>query len=147
MIDAFYRHILLTMSSSAPVSGFVKSRVWKLGVGRFVSGETLETALPKLQELEAQGLRGNLDLLGEFVDTEAGALAMTEEILHTLDALAGEPVERYMSVKPTQLGLGISPEFALENARRITQRAEGTPMFGSASSLMIWDSCDLILPR
>ena len=49
---------------------------------------------------------------------------MTQEILATLDGLAEREVERYMSVKPTQLGLGVSLDLAIRNARRIAERAK-----------------------
>ncbi len=121
--DALYRRGLLGVADAAPVSSFLKSQGWKLGVGRFVAGETLEDALPALHDLEKRGLHGILDLLGEFVDTREGVEAMTREILRTLDVLSGEPINRYMSVKPTQLGLGVGTDLTLENARRVATRA------------------------
>lgn len=96
---------------------------WRLGVGRFVAGETLDDALEALHALEAEHLSVILDLLGEFVESAEGAEAMTHEILRTLDVLASKQVQRYMSVKPTQLGLGLSVETALANATRIAERA------------------------
>ncbi len=121
--ETLYRRGLLGVADAAPISSFLKSQGWKLGVGRFVAGERLEDALPALHELEKRGLHGILDLLGEFVDTREGVETMTKEILRTLDVLSGEPLDRYMSVKPTQLGLGVGTELALENARRVAKKA------------------------
>ncbi len=112
------------MAEAPPVASFLKRQGWKLGVSRFVAGETLESALTALHGLEARGMKGILDLLGEFVDTEAGAERMTQEILRTLDRLAETKLDRYMSVKPTQLGLGLGVEHAYGNARRILKRAQ-----------------------
>lgn len=123
MIEGLYRRGLLGIADTPVVADFVKSQGWKLGVGRFVAGETLDDVLRAVRTLQAEGLSSILDLLGEFVDTEAGAEAMTQEILRTLDTLAGEDTERYMSVKPTQLGLGVSSELGLKNARRVAERA------------------------
>lgn len=123
-LHTLYRRGLLGVAESSPVAGFVKKQGWKLGVGRFVAGETLEETLPVLHALESRGLLCILDLLGEFVDTEEGVEAITRQILRTLEVLGSEPLNRYMSVKPTQLGLGLGVERALESARRIAQRAQ-----------------------
>lgn len=123
MIETIYRRTLLMVAGSGPVERFVRSQGWKLGVGRFVAGERLEDALEALRRLEADGLHGILDLLGEFVASEEGAAEMTAEVLRTLAALEGQPFARTMSVKPTQLGLAVSDELALANARAVLERA------------------------
>lgn len=123
MIDGLYRRVLLSVADAPPVSAFVRAQGRKLGVSRFVAGEALPEVLEAVRALRQDGLESILDLLGEFVDTEVGAAAMTEEILATLEALRDEPGERYMSVKPTQLGLGVSFELGLKNARRVADKA------------------------
>ena len=122
-IDNLYRRALLSVADAAPVSAFVRQQGRKLGVSRFVAGETLPEVLAATRTLRRDGLESILDLLGEFVDTEAGAAAMTGEVLTTLDALRREPGEGYMSVKPTQLGLGVSFGLGLANARQVALRA------------------------
>ncbi len=123
MIDGLYRRALLSVADAPPVSAFVKQQGRKLGVSRFVAGEELPEVLVAARTLRKDSLESILDLLGEFVDTEAGAAAMTSEILATLEAVQEEPGERYMSVKPTQLGLGVDFELGLQNARRVAQKA------------------------
>ncbi len=123
MIESIYRRGLLGVADSSLVTNLIKRQGFKLGVGRFVAGEDLPQALTVIRSLEQQGFGGILDLLGEFVATETGAIRMTEEILATLERLHTERVDRYMSIKPTQLGLGIGFDFAMENARRIVDRA------------------------
>lgn len=118
-----YRRTLLTVADAPPVSTFIRRRGRKLGVSRFVAGETLSETLTATRRLRDDGLESILDLLGEFVDTEAGAAAMTGEVLGTLEALRTEPGEPYMSVKPTQLGLGVDFELGLANARRVAHKA------------------------
>ena len=124
MLDKLYRQTLLGIADNSAVQHFAKTQGWKLGVKRFVAGEDLEEALPALREIEAEGKYPILDLLGEFVDTEAGAADMTEKVLATLDRLESTSLNRYMSVKPTQLGLGIGFELGLENAKRVVERAQ-----------------------
>jgi proline dehydrogenase len=124
MIESLYRRGVLGVAESRAVAGFMKRQGFRMGVGRFVAGEDLEHALDAIRALERQGLYGILDLLGEFIDTEAGANAITNEIVATLDRLNSEPLDKYMSVKPTQLGLGVGLELALRNARRVARRAQ-----------------------
>lgn len=124
MLNSAYRQTLLSVADMPAIKTFAHKQGWKLGVGRFVAGETLSEALPALEALKTQGLLTNLDLLGEFIDSRAGAQAMTETILETLDALAASQADRYMSIKPTQLGLGMDPELAYENARPILEHAQ-----------------------
>jgi proline dehydrogenase len=106
------------------VASVVKRLGFKLGVSRFVAGEDLPHALDAIRKLEQQGFGGILDLLGEFVATEAGASAITEEIVRTLGRLETEQIDRYMSIKPTQLGLAVSYDLGLANARRVAKRAQ-----------------------
>jgi proline dehydrogenase len=124
MIESLYRRSVLGVAGWQVIAGLLKRQGFRLGVGRFVAGEDLEHALAAIRKLEAQGLHAILDLLGEFVATEAGANAITDEIMAALDRVAGEPIGRYLSVKPTQLGLSVSPELALRNALRVARRAQ-----------------------
>lgn len=124
MIGSIYRRGVLGVADTKAIANVIKRQGFKLGVQRFVAGETLPEALGVLRSLEQQGFHGILDLLGEFVDTEAGALAITDEILQTLDVLSNEQLDRYMSIKPTQLGLSVGYTFALDNARRAVKRAQ-----------------------
>ncbi len=123
VIDDLYRRALLAVADAGPVTGFVKQQGRHLGVSRFVAGERLPEVLEAARTLRGEGLESIFDLLGEFVDTEADAAAMTGEILTTLEALRSEPGERYMSVKPTQLGLGVNFDLGLRNARRVAEKA------------------------
>ena len=122
-IDSLYRRAVLSVADAPPVTAFIKQRGFNLGVSRFVAGEQLPEVLAAVRRLQQDGLESILDLLGEFVDTEAGAAAMTEEILATLEALKDVPGERYMSVKPTQLGLGVNFELACQNALKVAEKA------------------------
>ena len=126
MLDKLYRQTVLAVADNSTVKSVAHKQGWKLGVGRFVAGETLEEALPALRDISAKGMHPILDLLGEFIDTEAGALQMTEEILDTLERLEQTSFDRYMSVKPSQLGLGVSFELGLKNATRVLEKARGS---------------------
>jgi proline dehydrogenase len=92
-------------------------------VTRFVAGETLEEALGALERLRAAGLRTTVDVLGEAVTSVAAAEAAADAYLATLDALAARDLDRNVSVKLSQMGLGIDIEVCRTNVRRILERA------------------------
>jgi proline dehydrogenase len=92
-------------------------------VARFVAGETLDEALDGLDRLRASGLRTTVDVLGEAVTSVEAAHAAADEYLATLDALAARGLDRNVSVKLSQMGLGLDPALCRENVARILRRA------------------------
>jgi proline dehydrogenase len=92
-------------------------------VARFVAGETLEEAIRALAALQAAGLRTTVDVLGEAVTSEPAAAAAADEYLATLDALARRGLDRNVSVKLSQMGLGLGGDVCRANVRRILERA------------------------
>ena len=92
-------------------------------VARFVAGETLAEALGALERLRAQGLRTTVDILGEAVASEAAATAAADAYLETIDALAARGLDRNVSVKLSQMGLGLSDDLCRANVGRIVDRA------------------------
>ena len=98
-------------------------------VARFVAGETLDEALGALERLRDAGFRTTVDVLGEAVTTSAAAEAAAAAYVATLDALAERGLDRNVSVKPSQIGLGIDPEACRANLRRILERAAASEAF------------------
>jgi len=92
-------------------------------VARFVAGETLEQALVALKRLEAAGLRTTVDVLGEAVTSVDDARAAADEYLVTLEALATHGLDRNVSVKLSQMGLGLDDATCRDNVERILLRA------------------------
>ena len=92
-------------------------------VRRFVAAEDLEGALEVLRRLEATGLRWTVDILGESVTSNEMAEAAADRYIATLDALAGAGLEANVSLKLSQMGLGIDHDFCQRNLRRVIRRA------------------------
>jgi proline dehydrogenase len=92
-------------------------------VRRFVAGETLDEVLPAIEKLHAAGLRTTVDVLGEAVNVAETARAATGRYLDTLDALAARGLDRNVSLKLSQMGLGVDRGLARENLGAIIGRA------------------------
>ena len=98
-------------------------------VARFVAGETLDEALVALEKLRAAGFRTTVDVLGEAVTSVDAARAAAESYLTTLDALAAHGLDRNVSLKLSQMGLGLDGGVCRENVTRILGRAAEVEAF------------------
>ena len=98
-------------------------------VARFVAGQTLSEALDALDRLHAAGRRTTVDVLGESVSSEAAATAAADRYLEVLDALAARGLDGNVSLKLSQMGLDLSPEFCRANVARIFEAAARTGAF------------------
>jgi proline dehydrogenase len=90
---------------------------------RFVAGETLREALEAVLRINAQGMTATLDRLGENVTAKHEAAAATADAVESLRAIQEVGARCNASVKLTQLGLDVDPEFAFENISRIVEAA------------------------
>lgn len=91
---------------------------------RFVAGDKHEDALTVATELNRQGFRVTLDLLGESVSERAEAERATAEYADSLEFIELSEASTTISLKLTQLGLDISTDFCTDNLRRIVERAD-----------------------
>jgi proline dehydrogenase len=98
-------------------------------VHRFVAGDSLDDALAALEALKAQDMHWTVDVLGESVDSRDAATASADRYIATLNALAEKNLEANVSLKLTQMGLEIDPDFCVENVRRVVNRAREVGAF------------------
>jgi proline dehydrogenase len=118
------RNALLYLSNQPRVFKFVRTnRLAKGFASRFVAGETLDTAVPAVRELNRRGITASLDLLGESVHNEAEARAAGAEYLKILDRVAREKLDANVSVKLTAMGLDVSEELCVSIMRDVLERA------------------------
>jgi proline dehydrogenase len=96
---------------------------------RFVAGETNAEAIEVARALESRGMMITLDHLGEGVTTLNAAEAATRDYLSVIDAIVAADVGRNISLKLTQLGLDVDRAIAVDNLRRILERAEPAGIF------------------
>jgi proline dehydrogenase len=94
---------------------------------RFVAGESLDDGMRAARRLNAQGIGGMLDHLGENVASPEQASAAADAYVLALKRIqeAGLP-DANISIKLTQLGMDASPDLCLENAARVLEAAGST---------------------
>jgi proline dehydrogenase len=118
------RSLLLSLSRRRSLGRLAtRTPVTRTMVRRFVSGETLDEALPALERIHAAGLRTTVDVLGESVDTVEAAAAAADRYLELLDAIAARGLDPNVSLKLTQMGLGIGHDVCRANLERVFRRA------------------------
>ena len=96
---------------------------------RFIAGEAVQEAIDAARVLEARRLRLTLDLLGESVTNLEEAEAATRQYLAVVDAVVQSGIERNLSLKLTQLGIDVDKASAVDNLRKILERAEPAGFF------------------
>jgi len=90
----------------------------------FVAGESPETALDHVAELNADGVAGIVNLLGEHYDERALADADADEYVELADQIAARDLDACISVKPSQIGLEIGDSAFEENLARIVAASD-----------------------
>jgi proline dehydrogenase len=116
---------LLWLSEQPRIFRFVrKNGLAKRFASRFVAGETVDTAVAALHDLNAAGVTASLDLLGESVTNAAEAHAARDVYLQTLDRIRAVKAQANVSVKLTQMGLDIDEALCIANVRAIIGRAK-----------------------
>jgi hypothetical protein len=96
----------------------------------FHCGHETGDALRVVRELNAKGINATLDHLGEHTNTPEEAQQATDDIFATLDALGADPsLKGNVSIKLTQIGLGLDESLCAENLERILARAKQNKTF------------------
>lgn len=124
------RRTFLYLSNQPRLFHFVRHNgMAKRFASRFVAGETLDSALAAVRQLNARKIRVSLDLLGESVTNEAEARAASRSYLQMLDRIHEAGLDANVSVKLTQMGLDISEELCVDIMQQILERARGYRTF------------------
>jgi proline dehydrogenase len=106
----------------APGSGFQKNFFFL--AKRFVAGETIDSAIAAVRELNSAGMTASLDFLGEDVLERDAAIKTRDAYLAMLERIRESGVQSNVSVKMTAMGLLIDKDFALDNLTRILHYAQ-----------------------
>src|SRR5215469_16530714 len=96
---------------------------------RFVAGMEIDDALRVAEAVNKQGMAVSLDSLGESVTSESEAYKAAEIYHRLIDAIAARKLNANVSVKLTQMGLGLSHEIAESIAENLTEHARSAGTF------------------
>lgn len=98
-----------------------KKLVW-LFSKKYIAGETIEDAIRVSKQLNAQGIKVTIDLLGEFITNLQEAEKNRAAYLNIIDRMQQEKINGNYSLKPTMFGLLLDKEVCYRNIRMIVQK-------------------------
>ncbi|NWG35974.1 MAG: proline dehydrogenase family protein [Chloroflexi bacterium] len=118
------RSFLIYLSKAAWAQKLVTSWsfAWR-AASRFIAGEKPEDAIRTVCELNAKGINATLDHLGEHTSNVDEANQAADDILTILDEIDKAGVKANVSIKLTQIGMGLDEEICLQNLLRILEQA------------------------
>jgi proline dehydrogenase len=116
--------LALAVTGWGPVRRMFTGGHWGRRVAmRFVAGETLDEAVAVARYLNARGFLVSLDHLGEHVSDVALAVQAATEYRDCLDRIEADGLNANISVKLTQLGLGLDDGLAERSLGELAGRA------------------------
>jgi proline dehydrogenase len=101
-----------------------KKLVWIFSK-KYIAGETIEDAIRVSKELNAEGIKVTIDLLGEFITNLKEAEENRNAYLQIIDRIQAEKIDGNYSLKPTSFGLLLDKEVCYQNIRQIVAKAAG----------------------
>src|SRR5687768_1852321 len=119
------RSFLIFLSKAAWAQKLVTS--WDLAshaASRFVAGEGVDDAIRAVRELNQRGINATLDHLGEHTSTADEAQRASDDILLTLNEIDKGHVRSNISVKLTQIGMGLDEEICRQNLVRVLEQVK-----------------------
>ena len=118
------RDSLLWLSQREGLKDFAtRFRFFKKLTTRFVAGDSIDEVIPFIRQLNAENCTASFDHLNESVGSAAEADGEVAEYLNILAKIDESHIRSNVSIKLTQFGLGLDPELAYRNARRIVEDA------------------------
>jgi proline dehydrogenase len=124
------RQTLIYLSKQQRINDFIRTN-WLASrfASRFVAGDTLDTAVAAVRELNTKGITASLDLLGESVRTQEEARSAVAGAISILEKIAAEKAPANLSMKLTQLGFDLDAAEFAAGIRRILDRATELGIF------------------
>lgn len=119
------RSFLIYLSQAAWARNMVSNWgfAWRTA-SRFVAGTKIDDAIEVIRELNARDINVTLDHLGEHTSKPEEASEATAEILNTLDEIKRSGVRASVSIKLTQIGLGLDEAMCAQNLERVLVQAK-----------------------
>ena len=119
------RSALIWLSRQEGLKDFAtRFRFFKKLTTRFVAGETIDEVIPFIRQINAENATASFDHLNESVGSATEAEHEVTEYLNILSKIDEQRIRSNVSIKLTQFGLGLDPELAYQNARKVVVEAE-----------------------
>jgi len=96
---------------------------------KYIAGESLEQAVTLVKSLNSKNIFTTIDVLGESIKSKDEAIAAKNEAIKVLDAINKNNLKSNLSIKPTQMGLSISEDFAYSQVEELVVKAKGMGSF------------------
>lgn len=90
---------------------------------RYIAGTELSEAVNVIRQLNGGSLMATLDILGEDIHERVAAEAIGVEWKKVLQEISGQKLNSNISVKPSQMGFRIDPEYCYANIRKLVDEA------------------------
>jgi len=118
------RSALIWLSRQEGLKDFATGfKLFKKLTTRFVAGDTVDEVIPIIREINRENGTASFDHLNESVESATEAEREVTEYLNILAKIDEQKVRSNVSIKLTQFGLGLDPELAYRNARRVVEEA------------------------
>ncbi|MCZ7401038.1 MAG: proline dehydrogenase family protein [Candidatus Methanoperedens sp.] len=115
---------------------------------QWIAGETLDDAIDSARKANSNGLGAIINYLGEHVRDKEEAEANKNENFRILQEIKENKINSSLSIKLTQLGLGIDKDLCLSNVEAIVDRAASNNIFvwiDMESSIYTQDTIEIYL--
>ncbi|MCI0608567.1 MAG: proline dehydrogenase family protein [Anaerolineae bacterium] len=124
------RSFLISLSKAAWAQKLITSWsfAWR-AASRFVAGENTEDVIRAIRELNKSGINATLNHLGESISTAEEAEKATDEILHVLNEIDKAGVKSNVSIKLTQIGIGLDERICQQNLVQILEHVKNCGNF------------------
>ena len=134
------RNVLLRASRSKWLAAQMSNRAFaQRAVKKFMPGEDVAAALDEAARLTSRSLGAIVTQLGENLTTLAEADAVRDHYLGVLGTIKERDLTTVVSVKPTQLGLDLSPGACFANVDALVAPAASTSCVALAARKRIMD--------
>ena len=100
---------------------FPKKIVWVFSK-KYIAGQDVEDAIKASKQLNSEGMKVTIDILGEFITKLEEAEANKNEYLDLIDRIEKQKIDGNYSVKPTMFGLLLDKEVCYNHIREIIKR-------------------------
>ncbi len=91
---------------------------------KYIAGTHINDAINVVKDLNSKGIIATMDVLGESIKNKKEAEEAKKQCLEVLEAIKENDLNANLSIKPTQLGLGIDKEFCYHNVLELVKKAK-----------------------